>query len=141
MARQSKIAGRLGIPAFTVHAVQTRCRLNRLSRLDWITGEPLRRYEHDHPGSLIHVDVTKFGNVPDGGAHRFVGRQQGSKNQRATPGLPTGNDHKPRTDTAFLHTVIDAHTRIAYVEIHADEKADTATAVLRRAAPGSPTAA
>ena len=38
-----------------------------LSRIDGVTGEPLSRYEHDHPGSLLHVDVTKFVNVPYGG--------------------------------------------------------------------------
>ena len=128
-----QIAGRLGVPASTVHAVLTRCRINRLSHIDRVTGEPLRRYEHDHPGSMIHVDVTKFGNIPDGGGHRFVGRQQGGINQRATPGLPRGADYKPRTGKAFLHTVIDDHSRVAYVEIHADEKAVTAVAVLHRA--------
>ncbi len=128
-----QIAGRLGIPASTVHAVLVRCRINRLSRIDRVTGEPLRRYEHDHPGSLIHVDVTKFGNIPDGGGHRFVGRQQGAANKWATPGLPRGKDYKPRTGTAYLHTVIDDHSRVAYVEICADEKAATAFGVLRRA--------
>ncbi len=128
-----QIAGRLGMPASTVHAVLVRCRINRLSRIDRVTGEPLRRYEHDHPGSLIHVDVTKFGNIPDGGGHRFVGRQQGDRNKRATPGLPRGADRKPRTGTAFLHTVIDDHSRVAYAEIHTDETAATATTVLRRA--------
>jgi hypothetical protein len=59
-----QIAGRLGMPASTVHAVLTRCRINRLSALDRVTGEPLRRYEHAHPGSLIHVDVTKFRQHP-----------------------------------------------------------------------------
>ena len=76
-----QIGGRLGLPASTVHAVLIRCRLNRLSRIDRVTGEPIRRYEHAHPGSLIHVDVTKFGNIPDGGGHRFVGRQQGDTNR------------------------------------------------------------
>jgi transposase InsO family protein len=128
-----QIAGQLDIPASTVHAVLIRCRINRLTRIDRVTGEPLRRYEHDRPGSLIHVDVTKFGNIPDGGGHRFVGRQQGDKNKRATPDLPTGNDRKPRTGKAFLHTVIDDHARIAYVEIHTDEKAPTAIGVLHRA--------
>ncbi len=128
-----QIGGRLGLPASTVHAVLVRCRINRLSRIDRVTGEPLRRYEHDHPGSLIHVDVTKFGNIPDGGGHRYVGRQQGEINKRATPGLPRGADYKPRTGTAMLHTVIDDHSRVAYAEIHTDETAATATAVLRRA--------
>ena len=62
-----QIGGQLGVPASTVHAVLVRCRINRLCHIDRVTGEPLRRYEHPHPGSLIHVDVTKFGNIPDGG--------------------------------------------------------------------------
>ena len=128
-----QIAGRLGLPASTVHAVLLRCRINRLSHIDRVTGEPLRRYEHDHPGSLLHVDVTKFGNIPDGGGWRYVGRQQGYRNQAATPGLPRGADHKPRTGKAFLHTVIDDHSRVAYIEICADEKAVTAIGVLHRA--------
>ncbi|TFD83708.1 IS481 family transposase, partial [Cryobacterium lactosi] len=61
------IGARLGMPASTVHAVLTRCRLNRLRHVDVRTGEPVRRYEHEKPGSLIHVDVKKLGNIPDGG--------------------------------------------------------------------------
>jgi transposase InsO family protein len=128
-----QIGGRLGVPASTVHAVLVRAGVNRLSRIDRVTGEPIRRYEHPHPGAMIHVDVTKFGNIPDGGGWRFVGKQQGYRNQAATPGLPRGTDHKPRTGTAFLHTVIDDHSRVAYVEICADEKAQTAIGVLERA--------
>jgi transposase InsO family protein len=128
-----QIAGRLGMSASTVHAVLVRCRINRLTHIDRVTGEPLRRYEHPYPGSLIHVDVTKFGNIPDGGGHRFVGRQQGDLNKRATPHLPKGSDYKPRTGKAFLHTVIDDHSRVAYAEICADEKAVTAVGVLQRA--------
>ena len=128
-----QIAGRLAMPASTVHAVLVRCRINRLSHIDRATGEPIRRYEHPHPGSLIHVDVTKFGNIPDGGGHRYVGRQQGDLNKRATPGLPKGADYQPRTGKAFAHTVIDDHSRLAYVEICANEKADTAVGVLQRA--------
>jgi transposase InsO family protein len=119
--------------ASTVHVVLVRCRINRLSHIDRVTREPLRRYEHDHAGSLIHVDVTKFGNIPDGGGWRYVGRQQGYRNQAATPGLPRGADYKPRTGTAFLHTVIDDHSRVAYIEVCADEKAATAIGVLHRA--------
>jgi transposase InsO family protein len=128
-----QIAGRLGLQASTVHAVLVRCGINRLSHIDRVTGEPLRRYEHPHPGSLIHVDVTKFANIPQGGGHRYVGRQQGMKNQWATPGLARGKDHKPRLGTAFLHTVIDDHSRMAYAEICTDEKAATAIGVLQRA--------
>ena len=129
-----QIAGRLGMPASTVHAVLVRCRINRLSRIDRVTGEPIRRYEHDHPGSLIHVDVTKFGNIPDGGGWRYVGRQQGDRNKRAPRSAPGHAQHATRSiGTAFLHTVIDDHSRVAYVEICSDEKAATAVGVLQRA--------
>ncbi|MAL07262.1 MAG: IS481 family transposase [Microbacterium sp.] len=128
-----QIAGELGLAPSTVHAVLVRCRISRLSTIDRVTGEPIRRYEHDHPGSLIHVDVTKFGRIPDGGGHRFVGRQQGARNKLETPGLPRGSDRKPRTGTGFFHTVIDDHSRLAYVEEHDDERAETAVGVLRRA--------
>jgi transposase InsO family protein len=79
--------------------------------------------------------LTKFGNIPDGGGHRFVGRQQGKRNQSATS-RRTGSwspDRHPRIGTSYLHTVIDDHSRVAYVEIHADEKATTAIGVLQRA--------
>jgi transposase InsO family protein len=130
-----QIAGRLGLPASTVHAVLVRCRINRLSAIDRVTGEPVRRYEHDHPGSLIHVDVTKFGNIPDGGGHRFVGRRQGKVNRERTAKRTGQRNHRyePRPGTSYLHTVIDDHSRVAYVEICADEKAATAIAVLQRA--------
>jgi transposase InsO family protein len=130
-----QIAGQLGLPASTVHAVLTRCRINRLSHIDRVTGEPIRRYEHEHPGALLHVDVTKFGNIPDGGGHRFLGRVDGRHNQQATARRTgeRGKHYKPVIGTAFVHTVIDDHSRVAYAEICADEKAETAVGVLRRA--------
>ncbi|WP_084344965.1 IS481 family transposase, partial [Microbacterium resistens] len=128
-----QIAGELGLAPSTVHAVLVRCRINRLSRIDRVTGEPIRRYEHDHPGSLIHVDVTKFGNIPDGGGHRFLGRAQGTRNRHAMTGVNRNAAHQPRLGVGYLHTVIDDHSRVAYVEMHADERAETAIGVLQRA--------
>jgi transposase InsO family protein len=131
-----QIAGQLGMPASTVHAVLVRCRINRLSRIDRVTGEPIRRYEHDRPGELIHVDVTKFGNIPDGGGWRYVGKQQGDRNRSATvarTGTPRSKHRGPLLGTAFVHTVVDDCSRVAYAEICADETAATAIAVLRRA--------
>jgi transposase InsO family protein len=130
-----QIAGRLEMPASTVHAVLVRCRINRLSHIDRITGEPLRRYEHPHPGSLIHVDVTKFGNIPDGGGHKFLSRQQSRANGIATAHRTgeRGKRSRPMIGTAFVHTVIDDYSRLAYAEICTDERADTAVAVLHRA--------
>ena len=131
----AQIAGELGLPTSTVHAVLVRCRINRLSRIDRVTGEPIRRYEHVQPGALLHVDVTKFGNIPDGGGWRYLGKQRGKQNKHQTARAGAGYTEKghPNIGTAFLHTVIDDHSRVAYLEICADEKAATAIGVLRRA--------
>ncbi|WP_328352436.1 IS481 family transposase [Streptomyces sp. NBC_00445] len=128
-----QIAGRLSMPASTVHAVLTRCRINRLSHIDRVTGEPVRRYEHDHPGAMLHIDVKKLGNVPDGGGWRYVGRVQGRRNRAATPDRPRNKYRGPLLGTAFVHTVVDDHSRVAYVEIRDDETAATAADVLRGA--------
>ena len=128
-----QLAARVGVAPSTVHRVLVRCRLNRLSHVDRATGEPVRRYEHPHPGSMLHVDVKKLGNIPDGGGWRYVGRAQGFRNRAATTGKPRNVHHNPKMGTAFVHTVIDDHSRVAYAEIHDDETADTATTVLRNA--------
>jgi transposase InsO family protein len=130
-----QIAGQLGLPASTVHAVLVRCRINRLSNIDRVTGEPIRRYERERPGELLHVDVTKFGNVPDGGGWRYVGKSRGNRNRvaQAQRTNQRSTSYHPRIGTAFLHTVVDDHSRVAYAEICTDEKAETAAAVLRRA--------
>jgi transposase InsO family protein len=128
-----EIAARVGVAPSTAHQVLRRCRLHRLSHVDRVTGEPIRRYEHDHPGALLHVDVKKLGNIPDGGGWRYVGRAQGEKNRAATAGKPRNRHYNPVIGTAFVHTVIDDHSRVAYAEIHDDETAGTATTVLRNA--------
>ncbi|GAA4056372.1 hypothetical protein GCM10023065_01260 [Microbacterium laevaniformans] len=83
-----QLACRLGIAPSTVHRILVSVHLNRLTHVDRATGEPIRRYEHDHPGAMLHVDVKKLGNIPDGGGWRYVGRQQGAKNRAATPDKP-----------------------------------------------------
>jgi len=130
-----QIAGQLGLPASTVHAVLRRCRINRLTHIDRVTGEPIRRYERERPGELLHVDVTKFGNIPDGGGWRYLGKQQGDRNRRATKNRTGAKNtrYQPRLGHAFVHTVVDDHSRVAYAEIRADEKADTAVEVLHNA--------
>lgn len=127
------IGWKLDMPASTVHAVLVRLRLNRLHHVDKRTGEVSRRYEHDKPGAMIHVDVTKFGNIPDGGGHRFVGRQQGNRNRAATPGVPRSKHRKPLIGKAFVHTVIDDHSCVAYAEIHRDRGAAPGGVLVRRA--------
>ena len=128
-----QLAALCGIAPSTAHQILKRCQLHRLSYTDRATGEPVRRYEHDRPGQLIHVDVTKFGNIPDGGGWRYVGKRQGDRHRAATPGKPRNRYHEPLMGHCFVHTVIDDHSRVAYAEIHDDEKAVTAVGVLQRA--------
>jgi transposase InsO family protein len=130
-----QIGARLGVPASTVHAVLVRCRLNRLSYIDRVTGEPARRYERSRPGEMLHMDVTKFGNIPDGGGWRYVGKPQGDRNRQVTrdrTGIKARKYH-PKVGTCFVHTVIDDYTRLGYAECHDDETAVTAVGVLYRA--------
>jgi transposase InsO family protein len=128
-----QIAALTGVAPSTAWQVLARCRLSRLAGIDRVTGEPARRYEHDRPGSLLHVDVKKLGVIPDGGGWRHVGRQQGERNRFATPGKPRSASRNPKMGTAYVHTVIDDHSRVAYAEIHDDETAATAITVLRHA--------
>jgi transposase InsO family protein len=131
-----QIADRVGVAPSTVHQVLVRCRISRLRGIDRVTGEPVRRYEHDHPGSLIHVDVKKLGNIPDGGGWRYVGKAQGKQNRKTTAhrtGQRNQTFRSPLVGTAFIHTVLDDHSRVAYAEIHADETRETAVSVLRNA--------
>jgi len=121
------IANRLGMHASTVGRVLRRHGVPLLRELDPVTGTKIRaqrrsanRYEHDYPGSLIHIDVKKLGRIPDGGGWRLHGRGERPNRKR---GL--GYD--------YVHTVIDDHSRVAYAEIHNDEKGVTAAGVLERA--------
>ena len=116
----ARIAYLLGLNPATVHRVLTRYRLARLAHLDRATGRVIRRYEHDAPGDLVHVDIKKLGNIPDGGGHKTLGRQAGRKT-RAGAGY------------SYLHNAVDDHSRLAYSEILTDEKQETATAFWTRA--------
>ncbi|GAB2869882.1 hypothetical protein GCM10027176_84460 [Actinoallomurus bryophytorum] len=80
----ARIGPILAMPASTVHRVLTRHQLNRLRWMDRPTGQVIRRYEREHPGELVHVDIKKLGNIPNGGGHRVMSRQQGDGNRQAT---------------------------------------------------------
>ncbi|MEV6569482.1 IS481 family transposase [Streptomyces kronopolitis] len=116
----ARIAHLLHLVPSTVHRVLTRFGLARLTHLDRATGRPIRRYERDRPGELVHVDIKKLGNIPDGGGHKTLGRQAGRKT-------------RSKAGYSYLHTAVDDHSRLAYSEIHADEKKETATAFWTRA--------
>ncbi|NEB75989.1 IS481 family transposase [Streptomyces sp. SID14478] len=116
----ARIGPILGLPASTVHRILTRQRLHRLAWLDRPTGTVIRRYERERPGELLHVDVKKLGRIPDGGGHKMHGREAG----RPIRGM--GFD--------YVHSAVDDHSRLAYSEIHPDEKVATCAGFLIRAA-------
>lgn len=84
---------------------------------------------------MIHVDVTKFANIPDGGGHRFLVPKQRRSNAAATARRKgqRGRGSRSRIGTPFAHTVIDDYSRMAYAEICTDERVATSIAVLQRA--------
>lgn len=124
------IAAELGVPARTVSRVLVRHQLPRLSALDPITGEVIRaskvtavRYERDHPGALGHMDVKKLGRIPDGGGWRLHGRGAGS----------IMRDRNTKVGFDYVHSLVDDHSRLAYSEVHRDEKGTTCAGFLARA--------
>jgi transposase InsO family protein len=116
------------------HAILVRCRISRLAHLDRSTGQPVRRYEHDQPGSLVHVDVKKLGNIPAGGGHRFLGRAAGGRNSQADRSSGRVSRHRnPLIGHGFIHVAVDDHSRLAYAEIYPDEASGTAASFFGRA--------
>ena len=113
----------LSMPRSTVYGVLRRHGMSRLDHTDRPTGAPLR-YEKALPGELLHVDVKKLGRIPDGGGHRMLGRS--SSTRRSKGDRRIGYD--------FLHAAVDDHSRVAYVEVHPDERGETCAAFLGRAA-------
>jgi len=125
---QDWIAAELGACPATVGRVIRRAGLPRLAELDALTGARVRRvgrsarrYERAAPGELIHVDVKKLGRIPEGGGWRIHGRSR-----RPKRGHGLGFD--------YVHSAVDDHTRLAYTEIHPDERGTTCAGFLTRAA-------
>ena len=125
----ARIAGILGLNASTVHRVLVRHAMPRLSWLDRPTGQVIRRYERARPGELVHVDVKKLGAIRPGGGWRVHGKQS-EQNLATRRELDAGR----RVGYDFVHCALDDHTRLAYAEIHPDEKGETCAGFLRRAA-------
>jgi transposase InsO family protein len=130
-----QIGARVGVPASTVHAVLVRLGLNRLDHVDRATGEPIRRYEKARPGDLIHVDIKKLGNIPDGGGWRIHGRSAGARNSQAhrDPARPRKVHGRPNLGYAYVHSAVDDHSRLAYSEVLDDETGATAAGFWLRA--------
>jgi len=111
----------LGMAHSTVHRVLVRVGMNRLEWLDRPTGRVIRRIHTDRPGELVHIDVKKLGRIPPGGGWRAHGRGNANDAKRTNVGY------------AFVHSAIDAHTRVAYSEILDDERGETCAGFWTRA--------
>ena len=130
----ARIASLLGLVASTVHRVLTRYGLARLAHLDRATGQPIRRYERARPGELVHVDIKKLGNIPDGGGHKVHGRAGGPQQLRAPRPQPARKvGGRANLGYSYLHNAVDDHSRLAYTEILPDETKETAAAFWQRA--------
>jgi transposase-like protein len=114
----SEIAECLGMALSTVSAVLSRIGLGKLRLLE--PPEPPNRYERSRPGELIHIDVKKLGVIAKGAGHRISGNRGPGQRARGA-------------GWEFVHVCVDDATRLAYVEVLADEKARTAIGFLRRA--------
>ena len=112
-----QIAAELGISPATVSRILRRLGLNRISALE--PAEPVRRYERDHPGELIHIDIKKLGRF-DRVGHRITGNRRGQSNSRGV-------------GWEFVHVAIDDASRLAFSQILPDEKKQSAVAFLRAA--------
>lgn len=111
----SAIAAKVKIPRSTVARILKQRGLERLRNLNPPT--PVVRYERSRPGELIHLDIKKLGRFR-GVGHRITGiRKHGSRG----------------IGWEYVHVCIDDYSRLAYVEILADEKGQTTAAFLRRA--------
>ena len=115
------IAAAVGISPATVSRVLKRLGLNKLRALE--PAEPVRRYERQNPGELIHIDIKKLGRI-DGIGHRITGDRRGQSNRR-------GRGHGPGWE--FVHVCIDDASRIAFSQVRKDEKRGSAVAFLKAA--------
>ena len=110
-----QIAADLGLSPATVSRILRRLGLNRIRDLQ--PAEPVRRYEHAHPGDMIHIDIKKLGRFDKIG-HRITGDRTGQSNSRGV-------------GWEFVHVCIDDASRVAFSQILPNEKAVSAVAFLK----------
>jgi len=112
------IAGPTQVAHSTVHAILARHGLSRPERAD---RDPVRRYEWPCPGDLIQVDTKRLARFTRPG-HKVTGDR-----------FTTAAEKRMKVGWEFCHSAIDDHTRIAYTEVHRDEKAPTVVGFVERA--------
>ena len=113
-----QIAAEVAVSPLTVSRILRRLDLKRISALEPV--EPIRRYERQHPGELIHLDIKKLGRIGPVG-HRITGRLAGVVNRHHVIGWE------------FVHVSIDDTSRIAFVQAMPDQGKQSAVAFLEAA--------
>jgi transposase InsO family protein len=113
-----QIAAEVGVSPATVSRILRRLGLNKLSALE--PAEPVRRYEREHPGELIHLDIKKLGRIGSVG-HRITGRYSGAINRHHGIGWE------------FVHVCIDDASRVAFVQVLTDQRKESAVTFLEAA--------
>lgn len=113
-----QIAAATGVSPATVSRVLRRLELNKLTALE--PAEPIRRYERQNPGELIHLDIKKLGRIGSVG-HRITGRYPGAVNRHLGIGWE------------FVHVCIDDASRVAFVQVMPDQRKESAVAFLEAA--------
>lgn len=111
------IAKEVGVSPATVSRVLARAGLSRLKDLE--PAEPVRRYEREAPGDMIHIDIKKLGRF-DRVGHRITGDRTGQSNSRGI-------------GWKFVHVCIDDASRVAFSQILPNEKKESAVAFLEAA--------
>ena len=96
-------------------------RAEQISALE--PAEPVRRYERERPGEMIHLDIKKLGRI-DGIGHRITGDRRGQSNRRAAAKV---------LGWEFVHVAIDDASRIAFAKVMPNERKRSATAFLKAA--------
>ncbi|MDH5534990.1 MAG: IS481 family transposase [Betaproteobacteria bacterium] len=109
---QARIAASLGLSKSTVGRVLARAGLSRLRDLQ--PSEPVVRYEHEHPGDLLHIDTKKLGRI-ERMSHRITGNRR---------------DSVHGAGWEFLFVAVDDHARIGFTDLYPDERKASAVQFL-----------
>ena len=112
---QAAIAEALGVSPSTVGRVLRRAGLSRLRDLE--PAEPVVRYEHEHPGDLLHIDIKKLGRIERTG-HRATGNRR---------------DSTRGAGWEYLFVAVDDHSRIGFTDLYPDERKPSAVQFLENA--------
>jgi transposase InsO family protein len=113
------VAGRTGFPHSTVSKVLARAGISRAPRKE---RQPANRYEWPCPGDLLHMDVSTYARFSEPGRHQLTGITK----------RPHANK-KARVGYDYVHAIVDDHSRLAYAEIHPDDRAATVVGFVERA--------